>query len=315
VNLGHVVILAGGLSAERDVSIRSGRRVADALRRRDFDVEVLDIDDSLAERLASAQPACVIPLVHGAVGEDGTLHELLSGTGFPYVGSEPAACRHSFDKPTANAIVSDAGFYVPQFMELEKARLRESGTQEVLQSIVETIGLPLVVKPSQGGSSLGVSVVRAESALPAAMVSAFAYGPTVLVQACVEGTEVAVPVIDTGSGPHALPVVEIRADGGVYDYHARYTAGSTEFITPARLAPELLAACADAAVGIHRALGLRDWSRSDLIVDAEGQVWFLEANVSPGMTETSTYPQAVHVAGLSMGQIVEDLIDVAISRG
>ena len=311
MNLGRVVILAGGLSAERDVSIRSGRRVADALRRRDFDVEVLDIDDSLAERLTSAQPACVIPLVHGAVGEDGTLHELLSGTGFPYVGSEPTACRHSFD----NVIVSDAGFYVPQFMELEKSRLRESGTKQVLQSIVETIGLPLVVKPSQGGSSLGMSVVRAESALPAAMVSAFAYGPTVLVQACVEGTEVAVPVIDTGSGPHALPIVEIRADSGVYDYHARYTAGSTEFITPARLAPELLAACADAAVGVHRALGLRDWSRSDLIVDAEGQVWFLEANVSPGMTETSTYPQAVHVAGLSMGQIVEDLIHVAIARG
>ena len=314
IDVGPIIILAGGLSPERDVSLRSGRRVADALRRRDIDVEVLDIDDTLAERLTKDQPACVIPLVHGAVGEDGTLHEVLANLGTAYVGSDPQACRQSFDKPTANAIVAAAGFYVPDSIELQQSTFRELGTQTVLQSLIDTIGLPLVVKPSRGGSSLGVSVVHTESALPAAMVSAFAYGKTALIQAYVEGTEVAVPVIDTGTGPRALSVVEIRADGGVYDYHARYTAGSTEFVTPAHLPSETLLACESAAVGIHSALGLRDWSRTDLIVDANGQVWFLEANVAPGMTETSTYPQAVLVAGLNMGEIVEELIRLAIAR-
>lgn len=315
MDAGPIIILAGGLSPERDVSLRSGRRVADALRRREIDVEVMDIDDTLAERLTNQHPACVIPLVHGAVGEDGHLHEVLTSLRVPYVGSAPDACRQSFDKPTANALIAAAGFSVPDFIEIEQSTFRELGAQAVLGSLVDSIGLPMVVKPSRGGSSLGVSVVHTQEALPAAMVSAFAYGKTALIQVYVEGTEVAVPVIDTGTGPRALSVVEIRADGGVYDYHARYTAGSTEFVTPAHLPAETLLACEREAVGIHIALGLRDWSRSDLIVDADGRVWFLEANVAPGMTETSTYPQAVHAAGLHMGEIVENLIHAAIARG
>jgi D-alanine-D-alanine ligase len=129
------------------------------------------------------------------------------------------------------------------------------------------------------------------------MVGAFAYGDTALVERFVEGTEVAVPVVDTGTGPRALPVVSIVPDGGVYDYAARYTAGSTEFVVPAKLPDELAAECARVAVTAHETLGLRDLSRSDLIIDADGTVWFLEVNVAPGLTETSTVPLAVSAAG------------------
>jgi len=146
------------------------------------------------------------------------------------------------------------------------------------------------------------------------MVGAFAYGSTALVERFVEGTEVAVPVVDTGAGPYALPVVSIDPDGGVYDYAARYTAGSTEFVVPAKLRDDLAAECARVAVLAHESLGLRDLSRSDLIVDAEGTVWFLEVNVAPGLTETSTVPLAVSAAGLDLGDLVADLVRAAIVR-
>jgi len=278
-------------------------------------VDVVDVDASLAAQLSDRAPSCVIPLVHGAVGEDGALQRLISGLSLPYVGSAADACAQAFAKPTANRIVQEAGVSVPDFIVLAQSTFREQGAREVLVEAVAQIGLPLIVKPSQGGSSLGVTVVRDESELPAAMVSAFAYGDNAILQSFIEGTEVAVGVLDTGAAAQALPVVEIRADGGIYDYHARYTAGSTEFAVPAHLPAETLAACERTALSIHSALGLRDWSRSDLIADSQGRVWFLEANVAPGMTETSTYPQAVHAAGLHMGDMVESLIARAIARG
>jgi D-alanine-D-alanine ligase len=171
------------------------------------------------------------------------------------------------------------------------------------------------VKPARGGSALGCTVVREPGALAGAMVGAFAYGDTALVERLVEGDEVAVPVVDTGDGPRALPAVSIQPDSGVYDYTARYTAGSTEFMVPAKLSDEVADACARVAVEAHEALGLRDLSRSDLIVDAAGQVWFLEVNVAPGLTETSTVPLSVDAAGLELGTLMAELVDVAVRRG
>ncbi len=172
-----------------------------------------------------------------------------------------------------------------------------------------------MVKPTRGGSSLGATVVRAAADLPAAMVAAFAYGDTALIERFVQGVEVAVSVVADDGGPRALPVVEVVPDGGFYDYGARYTAGATEFFTPARLPDDVLASCAATAVTVHEVLGLRDWSRSDLLVDAAGTPWFLEVNVAPGMTETSTYPQAVHAAGLDLGDVTAGLVARAMARG
>jgi len=311
-DLGRVVVLAGGLSPERDVSVRSGRRVADALRVAGLSVDVLDADAALLGALAADRPSCVVPLLHGAPGEDGAIRGVLDALGLPYVGSSPEACRTSFDKPVASARVRAAGIAVPDQFVLAATTFRELGAAAVLDAVVSSLGLPLMVKPTRGGSSLGASVVRSAGDLPGAMMAAFAYGDTALIERFVTGTEVAVSVVDDGSGPRALPVVEIVPDGGFYDYGARYTAGATEFFVPARLGDDVLAACAAAATAVHSTLGLRHWSRVDLIVDAEGTPWFLEVNVAPGMTETSTFPQAVAAAGLDLGPLVAGLVEQAV---
>jgi D-alanine-D-alanine ligase len=230
------------------------------------------------------------------------------------VGSRPSACRAAFDKPVAKAAVARAGINTPVGVALPHETFRELGAAAVMDAIVSSVGLPLIVKPARGGSALGCTVVRDATALAGAMVSAFAYGDTALVERLIEGAEVAVPVVDTGDGPRALPVVSIEADGGVYDYTARYTAGSTEFFVPAKLSDELAAECARVAVAAHETLGLRDLSRSDLMIDGDGTVWFLEVNVAPGLTETSTVPLAVSAAGLDLGELMADLVRTAVER-
>ncbi|HEU4489365.1 MAG TPA: D-alanine--D-alanine ligase [Jiangellales bacterium] len=313
-DLGRVVVLAGGLSHERDVSLRSGRRVAEALRGVGVEVDVLDADSGLLPGLALDRPAAVFPLLHGAQGEDGAVRGVLELLRLPYVGATPAASRTAFDKPVARALVAAVGLAVPEGVVLPHSTFRELGAATLLDAIVARIGLPLVVKPARGGSALGCAVVRDPVDLPAAMVSCFAYGEDALVEGYVTGTEVAVSVVDTGSGPVALPAVEIVPDGGMYDYEARYTAGETEFFVPARLDPAATSAVADVAVRAHRVLGLRDVSRTDLIVDEAGRPWFLEANVAPGMTETSLLPQSVVAAGLDLGVLARDLLHLAVAR-
>lgn len=307
----HILVLSGGLSPERDVSLRSGRRVAEALRssRPDWEISETDVDAGLLPRLREHRPDCVVPMLHGAAGEDGALRDVLETLDISYVGSDAAACRLAFDKPVASSLVSGTGIAVPEFVVLPQSTFRELGAPAVMEAVAERIGFPLVVKPTRGGSALGVSIVRQAADLPPAMVSAFAYGETAMIQRFIDGTEVAVSVIDQADGPRALPAVEIVPESGMYDYHARYTAGTTEFFCPARLNDDVSAAVSDTALTVHGALGLSDLSRSDVIVDADGTVWFLEVNVAPGMTETSLMPQAIAQAGMNVGDVFAALIE------
>jgi D-alanine-D-alanine ligase len=310
----HVLVLAGGLSYERDVSLRSGRRVLDALRAAGVNAEMRDADVSLLPALQEDPPDAVVIALHGATGEDGSLRGVLDLCGVPYVGCDARASRLAWDKPSAKSMLREAGIPTPDWVALPHDRFSELGAVAVLDRIVRRLGLPLMVKPAQGGSGLGAAVVREEADLPAAMVGCFAYDSTALVERYVAGKDVAVSIVDLGSGPQALPIVEIVPRDGLYDYAARYTAGLTTWHTPARLDDKVAARVAETALAAHKALGLRDLSRVDLIVAEDGSPQVLGTNVSPGLTETSLLPLAVQAAGMDLGRILSALVERAVAR-
>lgn len=307
----RIVILAGGLSHERDVSLRSGRRVAEALRSTGVEVTVHDVDSDLVPALVDTQPDLVWPLLHGASGEDGSVRDVLALLGLATVGTGPRESRVAWSKPIAKTVVARAGISTPDFVTLPQSLFRELGASRVLDAVTARLGLPLVVKPSRGGSALGVSLVTDAAELPRAMVQCFAYGDTALIEEAVVGTELAVSVVDLGDGVQALPAVEIVTDGP-YDYDARYNPGRTEYFAPARLPRDVAERAGAVAVAAHEALGLRHLSRTDLIVAPDGSVSFLEVNVAPGMTETSLLPQSAEAAGHELGDLYRSLVETAL---
>ncbi|PRY67977.1 D-alanine-D-alanine ligase [Glaciihabitans tibetensis] len=310
----RVVVLAGGISHERDISLRSGRRVADSLAEHGVSVELRDPDANLLQYLRDSRPDVIWPALHGASGEDGALRGLLEFIGIPFVGSRSDAARLAWDKPTAKVIAARAGVPTPKSITLTRDAFRELGASSVLESIADELPIPVVVKPAQGGSAQGVTLVEDIADLPRAMVDAYTYCDVALIEQKIVGTEIAIGIIDTGAGPTALPAVEIEPLSGVYSFEARYNAGETRFYTPARLAQDVTDRAAAAAISAHTALGLRHLSRVDLIVDRAGTPWFLEANVLPGLTETSLLPQALEAAGHDLGWIYSALAQAAIKE-
>ena len=311
---GPIVVLAGGLSHEREVSLRSGRRVAQALRDRGLEVVESDVTSGLIDLLDSLDNPVAFPLLHGGVGEDGGLQQVLSLLEVPYVGSSPAACRRSFNKAIGGPLVAQAGLRTPETVVLPHDMFRELGAAHLVRALGERVGFPMMVKPARSGSALGCSRVSKPADLPAAIVAAYSYGDVAVVQPYIEGTEVAVTVVELDGEVLALPAVEIRPESAFYDYTARYTAGTTRFISPAELSPEVVAACAEMAVAAHRVLGLRDLSRADIIVDGSGRPVFIEANSAPGMTETSLVPLSVEAAGYDFGLLCAQLVGNAWAR-
>jgi D-alanine-D-alanine ligase len=307
-----VVVLAGGISHERDVSLRSGRRVADGLIAQGHRVTMLEPDASLLAGLDANRPDVIWPALHGASGENGALRALLSSLGIPYVGAEAEAAGLAWSKPTAKAVVARAAVPTPASVTLPRETFRELGASSVLETLRARLGTPLVVKPAQGGSAQGITIVDDADDLPRAMVDAYTYSDVALIERKILGTEIAITVLDVDDDPVALPAVEIEPRGGVYSFEARYNAGETRFYAPARLAPDVAARAAETAVTAHRTLGLRHLSRVDMIVDADGIPWFLEANVLPGLTETSLVPQAIEAAGLDAGAVYVRLAEAAI---
>lgn len=310
----YVVVLAGGISHERDVSLRSGRRVADALAEAGHRVVLRDPDAGLLPFLANERPDVVFPALHGSSGEDGSLLDLLNALAVPTVGSTGAAARRAWSKPVASSLAVHAGLAVPRSIVLSHEAFRELGAASVLRVVREALEGDLVVKPGSGGSAQGVTIVDEPNELPRAMVEAFTYDDVAVVEHRVHGTEIAVAVIDTGDGPRALTPVEIEPTRGVYGFQARYNAGETTFYAPSRLSDAVSESVADAAVHAHRTLGLRDLSRIDFIVDAEGTAWFLEANVIPGLTETSLVPLAIEASGTDAATVYSGLVRIAASR-
>lgn len=306
-----VIVIAGGLSHERDISLRSGRRVSAQLATAGHDVVQADMDASLLPLLDEHPDAVVVPMLHGGLGEDGALRDVLETLRVPFVGSSGQAARRTFNKPVATPLVVAAGVATPDQVALPQDVFKELGAERVMGALGERLGFPLVVKPAASGSALGVAMVGSIGELPTALVGAFAYGNTVVIEEFIDGSEVAVTIVDEGAGPVALPIVEVHPASGMYNYEARYTAGQTRFVTPPELPDDVAARVADAAVAAHQALGLTQLSRMDMIVRADCEPVFLEGNVAPGMTETSLAPLAFEAAGRSIADVFTALVEQA----
>ena len=318
----QVAVISGGLSHERDVSVRSGRRLAEQLVKAGLRVDHWDVDErflGLLQAPGEGRHADVaFVALHGGTGENGTVQALLELAGVPYVGSTAGACRGAYDKAIAKTRMVEAGIATPAWVTLPSTIFREVGPENLYHLVDSVIGLPLVVKPVAGGSSLGVTVVTEERDLPAALVQAYAYAPEVLLEAFVAGLEVTVPVLDLGDGPKALaPMLIEIPEGRAYDYQARYDASSQVRYTSLAEDDDRLDVPAVRAVAeqVHRLLGLRDLSRVDIMVGADGVPQVLEAAVTPGLTETSTFPLAVTAGGLDLAEVYATLVRNAHQRG
>ena len=307
-----IAVLSGGSSLEREVSLRSGGRVADALADRGHRVDHIDVDASMVDRLTTDDGTAhdlAFLCLHGSAGEDGTVQSLLELIGLPYTGPDVLASSLAWNKPIAQGLYRRAGLSVPTSVVLSQQAFRGMGASAAIDRVASGLGGPLVVKPATGGSSLGLSIVEDAAQLPAAIVGAFSYGEAVLIEQFVAGTEVAVSLLDGDP----LPPVEIHPKEGAYDFAARYTAGATEFHAPARLDEDVRTRAEQVAVAAHEAIGARHVSRADMIVDASGVPWLLELDTCPGLTETSLLPLAAQAAGLGFADLCERLAELALA--
>jgi D-alanine-D-alanine ligase len=307
-----VMVLSGGISHERDISLKSGRRVADALTEAGATVTIHEPDASLLENIKKQKPDVIFPVLHGASGEDGALRDILALTGVPFVGATADGARLAWDKSIAKILVERSGIQTPAAITLPKDMFRELDADSVLKSVGSALSLPVVVKPARSGSAQGVTVVRKADQFSRAMVDAYVYCDVAIVEKFVDGTELAVSVVDLGAGPIALPPVEIEPVNGEFGYQERYTAGETNYYVPARLSKSVLDRANQVAVDAHVALGLRHLSRIDMIVDKKGTPWFLEANVLPGLTETSLLPQAILANGNTLAEVYLGLVTATL---
>jgi D-alanine-D-alanine ligase len=307
----RVAVMKGGRSLERQVSLRSGARVEDALKRLDHEVVAIDVALDLIRRLRESEPEVAFIAMHGRDGEDGTVQELLEILGIPYTGSGVLACTRATDKVLAKHLMVEAGIPTPDFFAFNETAFRELGAAEALPAIEERLDFPIVVKPSSQGSALGIKFARSAADVPAALVAAFSYDSRVLLERYVDGRDLAVSILDGDP----LPVVEaVPRDEEFYDFEARYEIGRTDFVCPAELPDGLTELAQDLAVRTYRLFGCSAFARVDLMLDAAGDLTVLEANPIPGLTETSLLPQAAEAAGISFDELVGRILELALEK-
>jgi D-alanine-D-alanine ligase len=307
----RVAVLKGGRSLERQVSLRSGARVQDALERLGHDVVAIDAGTDLIQRLRDAAPEVAFVAMHGRDGEDGTVQELLEILGIPYTGSGVLACIRAMDKVLAKHLMLEAGVPTPEFFAFNETAFRQLGAADALQAIEERLDFPVVVKPAGQGSALGIKFAAAAGDVPGALVAAFSYDDKVLLERHVAGRDLAVSILDG----EPLPIVEAVPQGeDFYDFESRYEIGRTAFVCPADLPDGATERAHDLALQTHRLLGCYGFARVDLMLDEAGELYVLEANPIPGLTETSLLPQAAEAAGIGFDELVGRILELAFSR-
>ncbi|MFH1983903.1 MAG: D-alanine--D-alanine ligase [Pseudomonadota bacterium] len=302
-----IALLSGGISSEREVSINSGNQVYETLDKEKYTIRRYDPKTDLSRLVAEAGDIdFALIILHGPFGEDGTVQGMLDLLGIPYQGAGVLGSAVAMNKLTSKRLYEKAGIPTPAYIVTDARRPVTAGM------VAETIGFPVVVKPAQCGSSIGLSIVRDAGALAEALKAGFRHDNTLLVEVCIDGTELTAGVIGN-TGLEALPLIEIVPGEGYafFDYNAKYLPGATTEICPARVSEEVTVRAQALAIKAHEALFLRGYSRTDMILRGE-DLFVLETNTIPGMTRTSLFPQAAAKAGLSFSQMLDRLIDLGL---
>lgn len=312
-----VAVLKGGRSLERQVSLRSGARVEDALERLGHRVVPIDAGGDLVSQLRDAEPDVAFVALHGRDGEDGTIQELLEVLGVPYTGSRVSACMRAADKVLAKHAMVDRGIPTPDFFAFSETAFQSLGAAQVLPALEERLQFPIVVKPASQGSALGIKFAREAGDVPAALLAAFSYDRKVLLERYVSGRDLAVSILEEDGRPRVLPIVEAVPVGeDFYDFEARYEIGRTRFVCPAELETQMAERAGELALEVYEMLGCSAFARVDLMLEQEsGELFVLEANVIPGLTETSLLPQAADAAGVSFDDLIQRVLEAAESAG
>ena len=300
MNFGRVGVLAGGPSSEREISLRSGRAVYDALTREGVNVFFVDVRDNIYDIIKSEKMDVAFLALHGKFGEDGTVQKILDAEGIRYTGSGAGASKLALDKIASKEVFIKNGIPTPEYSVVEKGNFKIKDFYPAK--------LPLVVKPQFEGSSIGLSVVKGKEALKPALDKAFEYGPKALLEEYVSGRELTVGILND----EPLPVIEIVPRQHLYDYKAKYSDPDTQYLVPAPISGRAAELARSLGMRSHAALGCRSFSRTDMIMDRSGRIFVLEVNTIPGMTERSLLPKAAAATGVNFGKLCVRLIEDAI---
>ena len=302
-----ILVLKGGESTERQVSLRSGAAVAQALRQRFENVVELDLTRESIGEIRSFGPDCAFIALHGKGGEDGTVQGLLEWMGIPYTGPGTLASALCLDKMMTKKVLTLSGVPTPQFLCISP----DSDPKEAVGNAIRVLGLPLVLKANCQGSSIGVAILREREGAEEILKELFTYGDQVLAERFLSGTELTVPVMGNNK-LLVLPPIEITSSGKFYDYQSKYTPGGSRHIIPARISPEVEKKVKSIAAKAYAETGCRGLARVDMMLDEKGDPFVIEINTSPGMTETSLFPDAANAAGISFPELCETLVDLAL---
>jgi D-alanine-D-alanine ligase len=312
----RVAVLKGGRSLERQVSLRSGARVQDALERLGHEVTPIDVGGDLVDQIHAARPDIAFIALHGRDGEDGTIQELLEVMGIRHTGSGVSACIRAADKVLAKHAMRDRGIPTPDFYSFSDTAFKALGAAQALPAIEDRLRFPIVVKPASQGSALGIKFARTPADVPQALVAAFSYDRKVMLERHVAGRDLAVSILENGDGLQALPIVEaVPREEDFYDFESRYEIGRTRFVCPAELEESISARASEIALEVYRLLGLSGFGRVDLMLDSAGdELFVLEADPIPGLTDTSLLPQAAEATGIGFDELVERILLAAAER-
>lgn len=300
MNFGKVGVLYGGVSAEREVSLMSGKGVHEALLSKGIDAHLFDTGKQGLGELAQAGFDRVFIALHGRFGEDGTVQGALELLRIPYTGSGPLASALAMDKVRTKQVWLQIGLPTPDYMVLEP--------KNIPNDVVAKLGLPLIVKPPHEGSTLGLTKLTEASGLQAAVDLACKHDTHALAETFIAGRELTVPILGSGKQAKALPIIEIIAPGGNYDYEHKYLSNDTKYECPAKLDPELAKQIQDLSVTAYTAIACTGWARADVMLDKNNKPWLLEMNTSPGMTSHSLVPMGANAAGLSYADLCVEIL-------